>query len=352
MSATKCALWRRHLGTFVEFDRYDRLSRKYTLVITILTGVSLPPLCFKEPPSWTSFLEVPIACVFLFDYIARWMTADIRDTKYTGLKAFLMYPFEFWSIIDLLSLISFLPVIPTALRMMRLLRVVRLILVLELLRYSRGFYIMFEALSREKRSLLAVVAFMLIYIAAVALVMFSVEPDLFNTVLDAMYWSATSLATIGYGDFAPRTDIGRFIMFLSSIVGIAVVALPTGIITSAYVNTLNELRGRYATSEQHESIIDKLAQQKADELGVDVSEITVDDLFGHEARATARRYGDIRREERRASYADPRSIEDVMTDTIPGDMVDDESVYTLEDVGAQEPARPYIDSEMEDRGEE
>jgi hypothetical protein len=113
------------------------------------------------------------------------------------------------------------------------------------------------------------------------------------------------LATIGYGDFAPQTDIGRAVSFFSSIVGIAVVALPTGIITSAYVNTLNELRYRYAPTESKISVIDKLAQQKADELGVDISEITTDDLFGRQSRKSSREYGDKQREESLDGGQDP-----------------------------------------------
>jgi voltage-gated potassium channel len=186
MPATKCAPWRRKLGTFVEFDRYDRASRAYTIIITILTFVSLLPLCIKDANPLIDAIQYPIGLVFLFDYIGRWMTADIRDTDAEGTKAFLTYPFGFWAIIDLLSLISFVPFIPTALRMVRLLRLARLILIVEILRYSRGFYILYEAINREKRALLAVLLFMLVYILTIALLMFNLEPDLFHSIFDAL----------------------------------------------------------------------------------------------------------------------------------------------------------------------
>lgn len=295
MTATECAPWRKRLGTFVEFDKFDHVSRAYTIVLMGLTFLSLLPICYKEPPDWVQIMQIPIGFVFLFDYVGRWMTADIRDTKYTGRKAFLAYPFDFWSIVDLLSLISFLPFIPTALRLIRLLRVIRMILVVALLRYSRGFYIMYESLLRERASLTAVVAFVIVYVTAIALIMFSVEPDEFGSVADAMYWSATTLATIGFGDFAPTTDAGRFIMFLSSIVGIAVVALPTGIITSAYVNTLHELRDKYSPEGKRQGIIEKLAQQRADELGIDIEDVTTDELFGKKGRMVSREAGKKKR---------------------------------------------------------
>lgn len=291
MAPTECAHWRKRLGTFVEFDRFDPISRIYTIVLMVLTFISLAPICFKVVPDWVEIIQIPIGFVFLFDYIARWMTADIRDTKYSGAKAFKMYPLDFWSIVDLLSVLSFLPFVPAALRLIRLLRVARMILVVALLRYSRGFYIMYESLMRERASLLAVVAFVLIYIVAIAMIMFSVEPEEFGTVFDALYWSATTLATIGFGDFAPTTQMGRFIMFLSSIVGIAVVALPTGIITSAYVNTLHELREKYTPEGRRQGVIEKLAQQRADELGISIEDVTTDELFGKNGRKVSRAYG-------------------------------------------------------------
>ena len=73
-----------------------------------------------------------------------------------------------------------------------------------------------------------------------ALVIFNVEPDSFDTFFDAIYWATVSLTTMGYGDIYPITTAGRIITMVSSIFGIAIVALPAGIITAGYMNEIND----------------------------------------------------------------------------------------------------------------
>lgn len=74
-----------------------------------------------------------------------------------------------------------------------------------------------------------------------ALVVFNVEPDSFNSFFDAIYWATVSLTTMGYGDIYPVTEIGRVVTMISSLFGIAIVALPAGIITAGYMDELNNV---------------------------------------------------------------------------------------------------------------
>ena len=76
------------------------------------------------------------------------------------------------------------------------------------------------------------------FILLSAIIMFSVEPEIFATFFDALYWSVVTLTTVGYGDLYPTSTIGRVISMLSSFMGIAIVALPTGIITAGYMTAL------------------------------------------------------------------------------------------------------------------
>lgn len=63
---------------------------------------------------------------------------------------------------------------------------------------------------------------------------------LFDDFFDAFYWAACTLTTVGYGDIYPISDTGRLISIISSIVGIAIIALPSGIVTAGYIEELNE----------------------------------------------------------------------------------------------------------------
>ena len=69
--------------------------------------------------------------------------------------------------------------------------------------------------------------------------------DLFETFFDALYWATISITTIGYGDIYPTTDIGRFITMISALVGVAVIALPSGMITAAYMNEISKKKSKY-----------------------------------------------------------------------------------------------------------
>lgn len=77
------------------------------------------------------------------------------------------------------------------------------------------------------------------YIFVTALVMFNIEPDTFNSFFDAIYWATVSLTTVGYGDIYATSGIGKILTMISSLFGIAIVALPAGIITAGYMSEIN-----------------------------------------------------------------------------------------------------------------
>ena len=78
------------------------------------------------------------------------------------------------------------------------------------------------------------------YILVSALVIYNVEPESFETFFDAIYWATISLTTVGYGDIYPVTTIGRVVTMVSSLFGIAVIALPSGVITAGYLSEMNK----------------------------------------------------------------------------------------------------------------
>ena len=78
------------------------------------------------------------------------------------------------------------------------------------------------------------------YILISALVIYNVEPESFDTFFDAIYWATISLTTVGYGDIYPVTTIGRIVTMVSSAFGIAIIALPSGVITAGYLEEINK----------------------------------------------------------------------------------------------------------------
>ena len=97
-----------------------------------------------------------------------------------------------------------------------------------------------KVLKRQKDSLLVVLGLALGYVMVSALIIFNVEPQTFDTFFDAIYWATVSLTTMGYGDIYPVSMAGQVITMLSAILGIAIVALPASIITTGYMEEINE----------------------------------------------------------------------------------------------------------------
>ena len=220
----------------------DRLSSAYDIFIIIVITASLVPLAFKEENSFFYILDKVCVGIFIIDYLLRWITADYKFGKRTILS-FVRYPVSLMAIIDLVSILPSLSFISNGFKLLRVLRMIRAFRVLRVfkaMRYSKSFIIIGNVLRSSKQSLIAVGALALGYILVSALVVFNVEPDSFGSFFDAVYWATVSLTTVGYGDIYPVSTLGRIITMISSVFGIAIVALPAGIITAGYMNEINK----------------------------------------------------------------------------------------------------------------
>ena len=222
-----------------------RAAMWYGRVMTVLIIASLLPLCFKESSPVLETIEYACVLVFIADYLARWATADRKVGK--GALSFLIYPFTPMAIVDLLSILPVFNALNDALRTLRVLRLFRALRAFKLIRYSKSASAIAAVFEKQREALLAVLCLAIGYILVSALVIFNVEPETFNTFFDAVYWAVVSLTTVGYGDLYPSSDVGRTIAMISSLMGVAVVALPSGIITAGM---LDELRGGGGVSDE------------------------------------------------------------------------------------------------------
>lgn len=93
---------------------------------------------------------------------------------------------------------------------------------------------------KQKKVLAAVATMAVAYVLVSALVIYNVEPESFETFFDAIYWATISLTTVGYGDIYPVSTIGRIVTMISSVFGIAIIALPSGVITAGYLAEINK----------------------------------------------------------------------------------------------------------------
>ena len=219
----------------------DKVSLAYDILMMCAIVISILPLAFKETHAFFFYTDIVTAVLFVVDYILRLATADYKLGK-KGVSSFLIYPFTPWAIIDLLSILPSITMLNSGfklLRIFRIFRTFRVFRVFKAFRYSRSITIIINVIKKSKDALIAVCTLAVGYILVSALIIFNVESDSFPTFFDAVYWATVSLTTVGYGDIYPVTTAGRVITMLSSILGIAIVALPAGIITAEYMNELN-----------------------------------------------------------------------------------------------------------------
>lgn len=145
------------------------------------------------------------------------------------------------AIIDLLSILPSINMINKGFKVLKTIRLIRTFRVLRIFksfRYSKNIQIILQVEKNSKKALIAVLYLAIGYIFVCTLIIFNVEPDSFNTFFDAIYWATISLTTVGYGDIYPITTLGRIITMVSSFMGIAIVALPAGIITAGYMKEI------------------------------------------------------------------------------------------------------------------
>jgi len=211
----------------------DKVSKWYDRMTIVIIILSILPLTVKTENQTFFWLEVGAVSIFIVDYILRLCTADYKLKK--GRLSFLIYPFTPMAIIDLLSILPIFTVLNNGFILLRLVRLFRAV---KIFRYSKSVQMLRNVIVKQKNPLFCVFGFAASYIMVCAIVLFNVEPDTFENILEALYWSTITLTTLGYGDVYPVTDAGRIVTMISSLVGVAIIALPSAIITAGYMNEL------------------------------------------------------------------------------------------------------------------
>lgn len=209
----------------------------YDIMMLICIWISIVPLIFKEQNKFTYVITIITTLIFVIDYILRWITSDYRLKK--GVISFIKYPITFSAIFDLTIIISCFSEFYNN-PILTLFSTFRILMIAKTLRYSKKFKIIKNVVEKNKDILKVVCGFTIGFIFVSALIMFQFEGQSFNNFFEAIYWSTTVLTTVGYGDICPKTEIGKLISIISSLVGIAFVALPIGIITTGFVEELNK----------------------------------------------------------------------------------------------------------------
>ena len=229
--------------------RIVRLSVGLLILINVIAIIVESHLADDNPLNDALWgLEVASVIVFSLEYLMRvWsITVDPRFADpFRGRLRFMLQPL---ALVDLISILPFyLPFLTHLdLRVTRVLRIIRLVRVLKLGRYSTALQLLFRVLARKKEDLASTVFLILVLLVIASSLMFYAEhdsqPGQFPSISAALWWGVTTLTTVGYGDLAPITTIGKIIAGFIAVLGVGIFAMPAGIIASGYADLTAERR--------------------------------------------------------------------------------------------------------------
>lgn len=228
-----------HIRNVVDI-RNNPTSHFFSICIQILILVSVVSFSMETIPDLTAetrsilhFIEIFCVIIFTLEYLMRIYVAENK----------LKFIFSFFGIIDLLAILPFYLAFGVDLRSLRALRFLRLLRIFKLVRYNHALHQLTQAvkLAKEQIALFLFITMILIYFAAIGIYYFEhdAQPEKFTSIFDSLWWAIITLTTVGYGDVYPITIGGKVFTFFLLMIGLGIVAIPTGIISSALTTSIS-----------------------------------------------------------------------------------------------------------------
>lgn len=206
------------------------------IVLSVMAfAIETIPNLSPESKQLLKYAEYCFVALFTLEYIYRVISTPRK----------LKFIFSFYGIIDLLAILPFYIALGVDLRSLRLFRLLRLIRLLKLVRYSKAINRFNRALFIAKEELIVYLfaSIIMLFLSAVGIFHFehAAQPQVFTSLLDSLWWAVTSFTTVGYGDLYPITHGGRLFTFFVLMIGLGLVAVPTGIIATALTQARQDI---------------------------------------------------------------------------------------------------------------
>ena len=222
-------------------NSFDNLNNSYNKFFTIFEYISVS--------------------IFSIEYLLRIWTAPEKfppSEKWPLFFSYLRFIFSFMGIVDLCAIMPFfLPFVIIDLRIVRILRLFRLLSALKLTRYNKSFDLIGRVFKNEKDKLFMTIFIVGVMLLLAASIMYAVEntvqPEAFPNILATLWWAVVTLTTVGYGDVYPVTVLGKLLSGVISILGIILIALPSGIISSGFIKEYDKEKKRKKRNKNKEN---------------------------------------------------------------------------------------------------
>ncbi|GAA4847129.1 ion transporter [Algivirga pacifica] len=254
--------WRKIIYDVIdnEKDIYTRIFDAFMMGLITLNVVAIVLSSYQSlyntyKAEFELFEKVSVI-IFTIEIILRVLVAEYHYNEKRTFRAVARYLVSFGFIIDFLAILPFyLPMlISIDLRFLRMLRLLRMIRLFKITRYSESVRSLGDAISERKDELLltAFLGLMMLFLSGTLMyfVEHEAQPEAFPDVLSSLWWAVATLTTVGYGDVYPITPFGKFIAGAIAFLGVGLVALPTGILSSAFMESLAKKKARQMQKEQ------------------------------------------------------------------------------------------------------
>jgi voltage-gated potassium channel len=230
----------------------DRVAKIWSVFISILIITNVAAVMCETVAALSDlfgvlffWFEIVSVVVFSVEYVFR-VYSCINDERYVHpLFGRLKYSVTFLALVDIISVLpSYLPFFGVDMRFVRVFRLFRITRLAKLGRYSSGIRLITNVFREKKEELILSTAVMLLLLSFSSSAIYycerSTQPEQFSSIPASLWWAVATLTTVGYGDVYPITTLGKIFAGIVAIIGIGMVALPTGILGAGFVEEIQK----------------------------------------------------------------------------------------------------------------
>ena len=258
-----------------EKDESNRLSKGFNYFLMVLIILSVGEMAletddeiFLPHRKYFNLFDFFTVMVFSVEYFIRVMTAHLNpeNKDKNRWQSISSYIFSFAGIVDLVSILPFyLTFTNIDLRVLRMIRLLRFFRVFKITRYNNSMKLVVDVIKDKSSEIGVIMGLIIIIMIISSFLLFYAEhdaqPEQFPNVLGCLWWAIVTMTTIGYGDVFPITLVGKIVCSTMALLGIGLVAMPTGIISAGFLEKVNE---RKKESDEKAKVSDKHSQSHDD----------------------------------------------------------------------------------------
>lgn len=240
----------RHLKIY-QLIQHSLKSKLFHYIVLFFIIASIGAIIFSSFESAAAY-KIPLfgvtyfaAFVFTIEYVLRIIASPANHPEQSALKSRLRYLFSFYGFVDFVAILPFVLIHRYwNTEAANLIVLPYIFIIFKMIRYSKSFRLIGEVLHRAKSELITAYTACGILVCFSAILMYYIEhraqPEAFANIGDGLWWAIVAFTTVGYGDIYPITPLGKILSSIISLVGIAMIALPTGIISSAFMSIMQK----------------------------------------------------------------------------------------------------------------